>query len=188
MMCWQQSLAKHLNCFHLNLFRWELYFILATTLQRRSQIDVASLQCCQPAGAQTLFCFPWPRGPLLAMQLQLLYWKERSMQQWLLGARYLYYYSRTPVERPPSPTTIPLIRPYFVWRTVFSVCVITDRRPSLSDATNDRVRDWNFSFILATTLQRRSQIDVASFQCCQPAGAQTHYITFCRMPNSSSLN
>ena len=27
-------------------------------------------------------------------------------------------YSRTPDERPPSPTTIPLIRPYFVWRTV----------------------------------------------------------------------
>ena len=28
------------------------------------------------------------------------------------------HYSRTPDERPPSPTTIPLIRPYFVWRTV----------------------------------------------------------------------
>ena len=26
----------------------------------------------------------------------------------------LSIYSRTPVERPPSPTTIPLIRPYFV--------------------------------------------------------------------------
>ena len=35
------------NCF-------ELSFILATTkLQRCSQIDVASLQSCQPAGAQT---------------------------------------------------------------------------------------------------------------------------------------
>ena len=31
------------------------------------------------------------------------------------------YYSRTPDERPPSPTTIPLIRPHFVWRTVVSV-------------------------------------------------------------------
>ena len=41
------------------------------------------------------------------------------------------YYSRTPVERPPSPATIPLIRPYFVWRTVFSVCTIPDQRPSL---------------------------------------------------------
>ena len=40
-------------------------------------------------------------------------------------------YSRTPVERPPSPTTILLIRPYFVWRTVFSVCAVPDRRPSL---------------------------------------------------------
>ncbi len=40
-------------------------------------------------------------------------------------------YSRTPVERPPSPATIPLIRPYFVWRTVFSVCTIPDQRPSL---------------------------------------------------------
>ena len=39
--------------------------------------------------------------------------------------------SRTPVERPPSPTTIPLIRPYFVWWTVCSVCAIHDRRPSL---------------------------------------------------------
>ena len=39
-------------------------------------------------------------------------------------------YSRTPVERPPSPTTIPHIWPYFVWRTVFSVCAIPDRRPS----------------------------------------------------------
>ena len=30
------------------------------------------------------------------------------------------------------------------------------------------------SFILATTLKRHSQIDVASLRCCQPAGAQTH--------------
>ena len=43
----------------------------------------------------------------------------------------LWTYSRTPVERPPSPTTIPLIRPYFVWRTVYSVCTIPDQRPSL---------------------------------------------------------
>ena len=40
-------------------------------------------------------------------------------------------YSGTPVERPPSPTTIPLIRPYVVWRTLFSVCTIPDQRPSL---------------------------------------------------------
>ena len=40
-------------------------------------------------------------------------------------------YSRTPVEPPPSPLTIPLIRPYFVWRTVYSVCAIPDQRPSL---------------------------------------------------------
>ena len=31
----------------------ELSFILAKTLQRRFQIDVASLRCCQPSGAQT---------------------------------------------------------------------------------------------------------------------------------------
>ena len=43
----------------------------------------------------------------------------------------LSWYSRTPVERPPSPMTIPLIWPYFVWRTLFSVCVIPDQRPSL---------------------------------------------------------
>ena len=34
---------------------------------------------------------------------------------------------RTLVERPPSPTTIPLIRPYFVWRTVFYVCTMPDQ-------------------------------------------------------------
>ena len=51
-------------------------------------------------------------------------------------------YSRTPVERPPSPTTIPLIWPYFVWRTLFSVVrSLTNDHPS--DATNDRVR-WDF--------------------------------------------
>ena len=41
-------------------------------------------------------------------------------------------YSRTPDERPPSPTTIPLIRPHFVWRTVVSVRIrIPRERPSL---------------------------------------------------------
>ena len=47
-------------------------------------------------------------------------------------------YSRTPVERPPSPTTIPLIRPHFVWRTVLSFCIrIPHERPSLLyDHTN----------------------------------------------------
>ena len=41
-------------------------------------------------------------------------------------------YSRTLVERPPSSTTIPLIRPDFVWRTVF----LTDDHPP--NATSDR--------------------------------------------------
>ena len=47
-------------------------------------------------------------------------------------------YSRTPDERPPSPTTIPLIRPHFVWRTVVSVRIrIPHERPSLLyDHTN----------------------------------------------------
>ena len=49
-----------------------------------------------------------------------------SLKLWFISR-----YSRTPVERPPSPMTIPLIRPYFVWRTVFSVCTIPDQRPSL---------------------------------------------------------
>ena len=41
-------------------------------------------------------------------------------------------YSRTPDERPPSPTTIPLIRPHFVWRTGVSVRIrIPHERPSL---------------------------------------------------------
>ena len=31
----------------------------------------------------------------------------------------------------PSPTTIPIIRPHFVWRAVFSVSTIPDQRPSL---------------------------------------------------------
>ena len=41
------------------------------------------------------------------------------------------HFSRTPVERPPSRTTIPLIRPYFMGRPVFSVCAVPGRRPSL---------------------------------------------------------
>ena len=51
---------------------------------------------------------------------------------------FLMYYSRTPDERPPSPTTIPLIWPHFVWRTVVSVCIrIPHERPSLLyDHTN----------------------------------------------------
>ena len=46
--------------------------------------------------------------------------------------------SRTPDERPPSPTTTPLIRPHFVWRTVVSVRIrIPHERPSLLyDHTN----------------------------------------------------
>ena len=46
--------------------------------------------------------------------------------------------SRTPDERPPSPTTIPLIRPHFVWRTVVSVRIrIPHEQPSLLyDHTN----------------------------------------------------
>ena len=52
---------------------------------------------------------------------------------WSVNSPYsrIRHYSRTPDERPPSPTTIPLIRPYFEWRIVFSVCTIPDRRPSL---------------------------------------------------------
>ena len=51
-------------------------------------------------------------------------------------------YSRTPDERPPSPTTIPLIWPHFVWRTVVSVRIrIPHERPSLLyDHTNVLVR------------------------------------------------
>ena len=46
--------------------------------------------------------------------------------------RNVFNYSRTPDERPPSPTTIPLIRPHFVWRTVVSVRIrIPHERPSL---------------------------------------------------------
>ena len=47
-------------------------------------------------------------------------------------------YSGTPDERPPSPTTIPLIRPHFVWRTAVSVRIrIPHERPSLLyDHTN----------------------------------------------------
>ena len=50
----------------------------------------------------------------------------------------ILWYSRTPDERPPSPTTIPLIRPHFVWRTVVSVRIrIPHERPSLLyDHTN----------------------------------------------------
>ena len=47
-------------------------------------------------------------------------------------------YSRTPVERPPSPMTTPLIRPHFEWRTGLSFCIrIPHERPSLLyDHTN----------------------------------------------------
>ena len=125
-------------------------------------------------------------------------------------------YGRTPAERPPSPTTIPLIRPYFVCRTLFSVCTIPDQRPSLRrdqqpgqmgfspsrTTTSPTVyfqesrvavqhpfpimyyhnvvprhlssNSIDLNFIWATTLQRRSQIDVASLRCCQPTGAQPH--------------
>ena len=49
----------------------------------------------------------------------------------LIQTHRFLIYTRTPVERPPSSTIIPLyIRPYFVWRTVFSVCAVLDRRPS----------------------------------------------------------
>ena len=55
---------------------------------------------------------------------------------WNIGSYYLY--SRTPDERPPSPTTIPLIRPHFVWRTGVYVRIrIPHERPSLLyDHTN----------------------------------------------------
>ena len=73
--------------------------------------------------------------------------------EWRMQSRRFYYfhllmfwlslwwhchYSRTPDERPPSPTTIPLIRPHFVWWTVVSVRIrIPHERPSLLyDHTN----------------------------------------------------
>ena len=57
------------------------------------------------------------------------------------------YYGRTPVERPPSPTTIPLIRPHFVWRTVFYVCAVPDQRPSLK--CDHRLGQMEFIFSFA---------------------------------------
>ena len=51
-------------------------------------------------------------------------------------------YNRTPVERPPSPTTIPLYTTIFRDGQCFLfVRSLTDDNPS--NATNDRVR-WNF--------------------------------------------
>ena len=163
---------------------------------------------------------------------------------------YFSSYSRIPVERPPSPTTISLIRPYFVWRTVFSVSAIPDQRPSLrrdqrpgqmgfspsrtttsptvyfqgsrvavqhpfpmvyyynvasatqvasatatryglsrgllgleydriniSDSDSVVPRHLSSNWIYLNFLlfwQQRSQIDVESLRCCQPAGTQTH--------------
>ena len=60
--------------------------------------------------------------------------RKKSLLSWCCS----FLYSRTPDERPPSPTTIPLIRPHFVWRTGHSVCIrIPHERPSLLyDHTN----------------------------------------------------
>ena len=62
-------------------------------------------------------------------------WQVCELLHWNV---VLWCYSRTPDERPPSPTTIPLIRPHFVWRTVVSVRIrIPHERPSLlCDHTN----------------------------------------------------
>ena len=65
---------------------------------------------------------------ILAEFLGVIYWLislklhtqlEHTIIKCVTGQHLLY--SRTPDERPPSPTTIPLIRPHFVWRTVVYV-------------------------------------------------------------------
>ena len=99
----------------------------------------------------------------------------------------IYGYSRTHVERPPSPTTIPLIRPYFIWRTLFSVCSVPDQRTSLK--RDQRPGQMGFSPSRTTTSSTcisknrwwhfniRSQcMDVTSLLFCQPAGVQTHVL------------
>ena len=64
----------------------------------------------------------------LFCNLKNVLWKETMVHL----AAVTPMYSRTPDERPPSPTTIPLIRPHFVWRTVVSVRIrIPHERPSL---------------------------------------------------------
>ncbi len=65
-------------------------------------------------------------------------------------------YSRTPVERSPSPTTIPLVRPYFVGRTVFSVCAVPDQWPSLK--CDQRPGQMEFSPSRATISSRHNSI------------------------------
>ena len=73
------------------------------------------------------------------------------------------------VERPPSPATIPLIWPYFVWRTVFSVCTIPDQRPSLW--RDQRPGQMEFSPSLTTT----SRIPERLWNEC-PIEGSTFYI------------
>ena len=58
-------------------------------------------------------------------------------------------YSRTPVERPLLSTTIRLIQPDFVLQTVFSVCVVLDRRPS--PKCDQRPGQMQFSLSQTTT-------------------------------------
>ena len=70
-------------------------------------------------------------------------------------------YSRTPDERPPSPTTIPLIRPHFVWRTVFPVCMIPDQRPSLW--RDQRPGQMGFSPSRATTSFPRNACGASTY-------------------------
>ena len=48
-----------------------------------------------------------------------------------------------------SSTIIPFIRPDFVWRTVFSVCAVPDRRPSLR--CDHRPNKMEFSLSRTTT-------------------------------------
>ena len=69
----------------------------------------------------------WKQGSFYSLSS----WGETIAMLSMLPVNHNEDYSRTPVERPPSPATIPLIRPYFVWRTVFSVCTIPDQRQSL---------------------------------------------------------
>ena len=79
-----------------------------------------------------------------------------------------YYYSRTPVERPPSPTTIPLIRPHFrVTDSAFCMYTNPSRatipliRPHQCDSEGGRIRGvllYNHfkNTILQSTLNTKS--------------------------------
>ena len=73
------------------------------------------------------------------------YVNHKIMEQ--ISIRNVQHYSRTPDERPPSPTTIPLIRPHFVW-TDSGFCSYTNPsratipliRPHQCDSEGGRIR------------------------------------------------